>query len=167
MANEWTYHGGRLSSARAAYPQAPEPWIDLSTGINPHSWDADRAGPIDWRALPDEGALTGLVQAAADAFGVDAARVRALPGSELGLRQIRLFNTPAPFRHVAPGYRSHAAALPASRAIAADALIDEAAQGGTILFANPNNPDGRILPRATLHAATDAIGRAGGWLVVD
>ncbi|ARS27563.1 aminotransferase [Sphingomonas sp. KC8] len=167
MANEWTYHGGRLSSARAAYPQAPEPWIDLSTGINPHRWDADRAGPVDWGALPDEAALGALVQAAAAAFGVDPARVRALPGSELGLRQIGLFNTPGPARHVAPGYRSHAAALPASRPIATDALIDEAAQGGTILFANPNNPDGRILPRAALHAAVDAAVRAGGWLVVD
>ena len=28
-------HGGNLDAARNRFPGAPEPWIDLSTGINP------------------------------------------------------------------------------------------------------------------------------------
>ncbi len=28
-------HGGNLHDAKALFPKAPEPWIDLSTGINP------------------------------------------------------------------------------------------------------------------------------------
>ena len=28
-------HGGSLATARLLFPDAPEPWIDLSTGINP------------------------------------------------------------------------------------------------------------------------------------
>ena len=31
-------HGGSLGRARALFPQAPEPFVDLSTGINPHSY---------------------------------------------------------------------------------------------------------------------------------
>ena len=31
----FAHHGGRLGAARVAYSQAPQPWIDLSTGINP------------------------------------------------------------------------------------------------------------------------------------
>ena len=31
-------HGGSLGRARSLFPDAPEPWIDLSTGINPHSY---------------------------------------------------------------------------------------------------------------------------------
>src|SRR3546814_10553213 len=31
-------HGGDLARARALFPEAPEPWVDLSTGINPHSY---------------------------------------------------------------------------------------------------------------------------------
>ena len=53
----WTGHGGRLGAARAAWPDAPTPWLDLSTGINPCPWDIRAAGPIAWQALPDDGAL--------------------------------------------------------------------------------------------------------------
>ena len=31
-------HGGGLIAARRRFPHAPEPWIDLSTGINPHAY---------------------------------------------------------------------------------------------------------------------------------
>ena len=31
-------HGGDLVAARQMFPDAPEPFIDLSTGINPHPY---------------------------------------------------------------------------------------------------------------------------------
>src|SRR3546814_8881900 len=54
MSERWTFHGGRLSEARSVYGDGAEPWLDLSTGINPHCWPGVRDLPIDWRALPDE-----------------------------------------------------------------------------------------------------------------
>ena len=36
--SELSYHGGNLGAARRLYPRAPEPWIDLSTGVNPHAY---------------------------------------------------------------------------------------------------------------------------------
>ena len=32
---QFSRHGGRIAAARAAFPGAPEPWLDLSTGVNP------------------------------------------------------------------------------------------------------------------------------------
>ena len=34
----FAYHGGNLGAARRLFPDAPEPWIDLSTGVNPHAY---------------------------------------------------------------------------------------------------------------------------------
>jgi cobalamin biosynthetic protein CobC len=160
LVGEWSIHGGRLSAARAAYAHAPTPWLDLSTGINPEAWDVEQAGRIDWRALPDEPALAALEMAAAEHFGVAADRVCAVPGTEIGLRLLETMNLPAPHFHVEPGYRTHGEAFGGSRPIEPDTL--SAARGGTILLANPNNPDGRTVPPSMLMELA-----RGGWLVVD
>lgn len=164
---DWTVHGGRLPDAAIAFPDAPSPWLDLSTGINPDPWPGVAELTIDWRRLPDAAAITGLEAAAARHFGARGSDVLALPGTELGLRGLRALPLPAPFRHVAPGYGTHGEALPDSRAIAADGLADEAALGGTILCANPANPDGRLIPVERLLAIAAMLARSGGWLVVD
>ncbi|MCJ8159665.1 aminotransferase class I/II-fold pyridoxal phosphate-dependent enzyme [Sphingomonas sp. LaA6.9] len=162
----WSTHGGRLAEAAIAFPDAPLPWIDLSTGINPHAWDASRAGPIDWRALPGESALNELEAAAAAHFGIMPDHVCAVPGSEMGLRLLASAGLPAPIRHVAPGYATHGA-LAAGGAITAAALLEEARRGGTILLANPNNPDGRLWDTATLIEAASRLAAASGVLIID
>lgn len=156
----WRIHGGRLEDAQAAFPDAPRPWIDLSTGINPHAWDVTKAGPIDWTRLPDKGALAVLESAAAKHFGVDGASVCAVPGSEMGLRMLDALGLPEPYRHMVPSYGTHGEALPGSTPVATEAME---ARGGTLLLANPNNPDGRLLP-------TDQLRRwvaQGETLVID
>lgn len=162
MTGRWTWHGGGLAAARAHYGDAAGPWIDLSTGINPHGWPpADRIA-IDWRHLPDEGDLRALEQAAAAHFGADPAHVCAVPGTEIGLRLIgeRL---DGPAFHRSPSYRTHGDMMPGSRAVTADRL-DEA-DGATLILANPNNPDGGSLAAASM---LDLLGRRGnGWLLVD
>lgn len=163
----WRLHGGRLAAARAAWADAPAPWLDLSTGINPTPWPTERAGPVDWTRLPDEEALTGLEAAAARRFGVAAERVCALPGSEIGLRLLGVLGLPEPVRHQSPGYRTHAEAFAASAPIAAGDLVTEAGRGGTILLANPANPDGRLHSPLALAALSDRLAGAGGRLVVD
>lgn len=164
---EWTHHGGRLSHAIAAYPQVSGPWLDLSTGINPDPWDDIDRLSIDWRRLPDEVDLDRLEQAAAAHFGARGQGVLALPGTELGLRHLSILGLPAPFRHVAPGYRTHGEAFADSQAIGFAALEQEAGQGGTILLANPGNPDGRLMTVAELALIARQLAVKGGWLVVD
>lgn len=167
IAHDWTFHGGRLDRARAAFPDAPRPWIDLSTGISPHAWDAARIGPVDWRALPEPSALAALEASAASLYGVEPDRVCALPGSDLGLKLIEALDLPSPRYHVAPGYRGHADALSASRPIGHENLGARAAGGGTVIFANPGNPEGRLFMPAELLPMVAAARSSGGWMIVD
>lgn len=169
----WTVHGGRLSDACRVYGGTPDDWLDLSTGINPRAWPGCGAIAIDWRALPDEAGLAALEAAAAAHFGVAAAHVCALPGSEIGLRLLGTLPIAGDPVHVAPAYRSHGAAFGGIAPIGADALADAVGQGRTVLLANPNNPDGRIIPRDDLLAAARRLAATGlqtgraAWLIVD
>ena len=52
VAEAFTYHGGALDVARRLAPGAPEPWIDLSTGINPHPYPLPDLAPEVWSRLP-------------------------------------------------------------------------------------------------------------------
>jgi cobalamin biosynthetic protein CobC len=141
---EWTIHGGRLAAARRRWPDVAAPWLDLSTGINPHGWPIERAGPIDWHRLPDDEALAALEAAAAVSFGVPAATVCATPGSEIALRLVATLDLPAPHRFVAPGYRTHAEAFDTATAVAPDGVAELC--NGSLLLARPSNPQGRRGP---------------------
>src|SRR3546814_1987481 len=106
MSEPWTWHGGGLSAAQRRFGAGGEPWIDLSTGINPNPWpQADRV-EIDWSRLPEPDAIAGLEAVAAACFGVAARQVCVVPGTEIGLRLVgALIGGEA--RYVAPGYRTH------------------------------------------------------------
>ncbi|MGE4321628.1 MAG: threonine-phosphate decarboxylase [Sphingobium sp.] len=158
--NAWTFHGGRLADAQAAYGGAGD-WIDLSTGINPHGWPHADAMRIDWRRLPDERDLAMLERAAASCFGVAPAQLCAVPGTEIGLRAITGL-LPGPACHLAPSYRTHAVMLGGARPVAPEEV--DGIGGGTLILANPNNPDGRLTDCAALLARR---WDAGGWLVID
>jgi cobalamin biosynthetic protein CobC len=160
----WTFHGGRLSEARRAYPDAPGPWLDLSTGINPHPWPGAADVEIDWRALPDADELAELERVAAAYFRTAPERICALPGTEIGLRLLGGLGLPGPAWHVAPGYRTHGEAFEEGGAIVRHALAEKMASGSTVLLANPNNPDGHVFAAEELLR----LGRGSdGWLVID
>jgi cobalamin biosynthesis protein CobC len=118
--------------------------------------------PVDRHALPGLHALAGLEAAAAAHFGVEPRHVCAVPGSEVGLRIVGgLIGGPA--HHASPAYRTHGEMIAATQPIAADALDD---CDGTLILANPNNPDGHCRPRAQMVDLLDRR-RDGCWLLVD
>jgi cobalamin biosynthetic protein CobC len=160
-------HGGRSDAARRRFPDAPLPWLDLSTGINPVAWPIERLAAPDHGPLPLRAALDDLCAAAGDFFGAGRRAITALPGSEIGLRLLRHLDPPRPWRVVVPTYRTHLDALPGAEPIAVARLAAEARRGGTILIANPNNPDGRVLPPAMLRDLAHMLATRGGMLVVD
>jgi cobalamin biosynthesis protein CobC len=82
------HHGGRLRAAAALFPNAPRPWIDLSTGINPHPYRPPAPRQRELARLPDPEALAELEAAAAAAFAVPAERVAATPGTEAAIRML-------------------------------------------------------------------------------
>ena len=160
MSERWTWHGGGLRAARDHYGDGDAPWLDLSTGINPHGWPMPPLA-IDWARLPDEADLAALERAAAAHFGADPAHVCALPGTEIGLRLMGDL-LPGPACHLRPCYRTHGEMLPGSVAVDDPA----SAAGSTLILANPNNPDGRLHDRAALARLLDQRGE-GSWLLVD
>lgn len=167
---ELLVHGGRVDIAASLYPDAPMPWIDLSTGINPRAWRSDPMPDIDLTRLPSPASIAALEAAAAVVFGSDPARVVALPGSEIGLRMLECLDLPTPVRFVAPSYATHAAAFAGATPIARTAIATITA--GTLLLANPNNPDGWLDPPETLLAVVagsrpDDERRESPWLIVD
>lgn len=166
-ASTLAWHGGRVDAAARCFPDAPAPWIDLSTGINPWAWPIDHIPVPDCRALPSEAENAALCFDAARSFGAGSLPLAALPGSEIGLRMLPRLPLPLPWRVVVPTYRTHQAALPGSTAITADELDEEALRGGTILLGNPNNPDGRLIAGERMVEIARALAARGGVLVVD
>ena len=63
------YHGGDINAARRLFPEAPEPWIDLSTGINAVPYPVGVVAPDAWTRLPDAAALDALESVARAAYG--------------------------------------------------------------------------------------------------
>jgi cobalamin biosynthetic protein CobC len=68
-AGRFAHHGGRLGVARSLFPDLPQPWIDLSTGINPRSCPVPRASQRARNRLPEPTELARLEALAAEAFG--------------------------------------------------------------------------------------------------
>ncbi len=164
-----TRHGGGLMKAAAAYPDAPRPWLDLSTGINPEPWRGPRAPEAELNRLPDPGALAALETAAASAFGSAPERTAAAAGAEAAIRLLPLLLGVRSVEIVGPTYGAHAeawrAAGVATRLIAPDQ--GATSQAGVLVIVNPNNPDGRLTRRADLIAMARERSAAGRWLVVD
>jgi cobalamin biosynthesis protein CobC len=163
-------HGGRLDVARKAYPEAPEPWIDLSTGISPWSYPIPGISEEEVKRLPDASALQDLQEIARKIYRAPgAAQVVALPGTDAGLSIIPwLFRLPKRVAVLAPAYSGHAAAWEAAgHSVSEIATLDQARGAAILIAANPSNPDGRLTPHGDLAAALPPLKRRDGLLIVD
>src|SRR5258708_16806180 len=67
---ELILHGGNLDAARKRFPGAPEPWIDLSTGINPVPFPIPELPTEVWSRLPAGSEEDALLAAAATRYRV-------------------------------------------------------------------------------------------------
>src|SRR5262249_34728454 len=77
-------HGGDLATARRLFPDAPQPFIDLSTGINPHPYPLPPLGANVFARLPDSAAQIRLSAIAAETYGApSAAHVVCAPGTQI------------------------------------------------------------------------------------
>jgi cobalamin biosynthetic protein CobC len=167
-AGRFAHHGGRLCVARSLFPDVPQPWIDLSTGINPHSYPAPRASARERNRLPEPTELARLEEVAAAAFNVaDPARVVATGGTENALRLLPYVLKLTHAVIAIPTYGSHADAWQRAaaevRTVADSELLMSAAANTAMTVVNPNNPDGRLLARDQLLALHEQVGA----LIVD
>ena len=162
-------HGGGVDAARRAFPEAPSPWLDLSTGVNPRAYPLPAFPPEALTRLPDASAFEAAEAAAARAYGApESFGVVAGAGAQAFIDLLpRVF----PARRVATlgfCYAEHAARWRAAGALVtiAESLEDLAAMDVAIVV-NPNNPDGRAAPPRDLLRLARRLRARGGLLIVD
>src|SRR5258708_20479097 len=77
-------HGGDLGAARQLFPEALQPFIDLSTGINPDSYPLPPLSRDVFAQLPHSAAQWRLSAIAAQAYGAPSAPpVVCAPGRQI------------------------------------------------------------------------------------
>jgi cobalamin biosynthetic protein CobC len=162
-------HGGDLDAARKLFPGAPEPFLDLSTGINPHPYPIPALPPQVFARLPESEPLARLSGIAAAAYGAPAESNVVLACGTQSLMTM-LMNLVAPGRAmiVGPTYAEHAriAAL-AGHDVSTVPALDELGGADLAVVVNPNNPDGRVHRLDDLLAVAVRQRAHDGLLIVD
>jgi cobalamin biosynthetic protein CobC len=163
------YHGGNLGAARRLFPDAPEPWIDLSTGINPIPYPIGEIPADAWTRLPQAGDLAALEDAAHAAYGAGpAANIVAAPGTQAIIQWLPRI-CPAPRVGIlGHTYGEHAECWRAAGAKVVEAhSLSDFADCDVGVVVNPNNPDGKLIAPEELVLTARAVAARSGLLVVD
>lgn len=162
-------HGGRIDAAELLFPDAPRPFLDLSTGINPIGYPVPDFAPRLWQRLPLPSEQVALLVAARAAYGCpDTAHLVAGPGSELLIRLLPGLIAARQIAVLTPIYRSHPEGWRAAGAqVRAIEALQQVQTGECLILGNPNNPDGQSHAPAMLADLARQIGKTGGWLIVD
>ncbi|MEM6302428.1 MAG: threonine-phosphate decarboxylase CobD [Pseudomonadota bacterium] len=170
VGNEWDLvHGGALDSMRKAFPEVDEPWLDLSTGINPfpYPWSL----PMNSYAehLPTRELDAACREAMADTIGTDSNKLLLGPGSELLIRLLPTILAPRRVAVLAPSYGDHRGVWLAA---GADVIEDPdplrfVRDVDAVVLCNPNNPDGRVFEPELLREAQHTLASRGGFLIID
>lgn len=163
------YHGGDLASARRLFPDAPEPFIDLSTGINPEPYPIPPLPPEIFTRLPDADRLAELERIAALRYrAAPEAAIVATPGTQA---LIQLLPRLHPAKSVGILGFTYGEYERVWRAAGVSAQVAEDLDGlsacDIAIIVNPNNPDGRLVPAADLAALARQLARKGGLLLID
>jgi cobalamin biosynthetic protein CobC len=162
-------HGGSLTRAQQLFPHAPQPWLDLSTGINPHPYPLAPLTASAFTRLPEDSQMEQLLQAAARAYRVRSPRnIVAAPGTQILLPLVAELVSPGSAAILSPTYAEHArtAALAGHKVSEVQSIADlrDADYG---ILVNPNNPDGRVASLETLRNLASELRARSGLLMVD
>ena len=143
--------------------------MDLSTGINPHSYPLFELPATALTRLPEAAQLRELAEIAATAYGApSAAHVAAAPGTQILLPRVASLVRPGRALVLGPTYAEHArAAAIAGHAVAEVSDFDALADADLAVLVNPNNPDGRVIEKPRLLELAALLRAKGGLLVVD
>ncbi|RUY96739.1 threonine-phosphate decarboxylase [Mesorhizobium sp. M7A.F.Ca.CA.002.15.1.1] len=162
-------HGGSLGRARVLFPNALLPFVDLSTGINPHSYPLFDLPATSLSRLPEAARTRDLTEIAASTYGAPSpANVVAAPGTQILLPRVASLISPGKALVLGPTYAEHArAAAIAGHQVAEVDNFEALADADLVIIVNPNNPDGRVIERDRLLALAAGLRAKGGLLVVD
>jgi len=158
-------HGGDLGAARKLFPGAPEPFVDLSTGINPFPYPVPPLDPAVFARLPEPAKIDRLAAIAAQAYGAPSpAHVVVAPGVQILLPMVAALARPGRAAVLGPTYAEHArvAAL-AGHHVREVTAIGDLVGADLAVVVNPNNPDGRLVERDVLLKLAEQV----ALLIVD
>lgn len=176
-------HGGEVFGLSEA---ARERLLDFSININPLGMspagreamlsfldtDATRYPDVESRALRE---------ALAERYGLSKLQITCGNGAtELMYAFVRAFR-PSVVYVPAPAFSEYRLAAEACRVpvrsfalppengfqVADDSFLDSLPKDALVFLGNPNNPDGKLLPRAVFRRFIDAAERTGSWLMID
>src|SRR5215471_20619267 len=140
-------HGGDLGAARKLFPNAPEPFVDLSAGINPHPYPVPEFRDGLYARLPEQASLLEVKEIAAKAYDAPSpAHVAIAPGSQILVAQVGFLLARGRACVLTPTYAEHARVSQlAGHSVVEVAEIAQLADARMAIVVNPNNPDGRIV----------------------
>ncbi|MCS5558032.1 MAG: aminotransferase class I/II-fold pyridoxal phosphate-dependent enzyme [Oceanospirillaceae bacterium] len=171
------FHGGDLHAASALFGRPADDWLDLSTGINQHSYPAPAVAPEVWQRLPY--LQPALMDAAASYYGPH--RCLASSGSqpiiEILPQVLRALGSTKAAWLADVGYQEHrhgwhqCGPIKTYNGLCAQQAtqqIDSAMANGDVghlVIINPNNPTGTLFPVEQLLLWAQQLNN--GFLVVD
>jgi cobalamin biosynthetic protein CobC len=152
-------HGGDLAEIIQRFPDAPRPWIDLSTGINPVPYPIPPLPEGAWTRLPSRAADEALREAAMARYGAPSRQmIVAAPGTQALIQVLPRLLPPGRVAIVGPTYEEHRACW--QRAGHEVHMVPTLEDSDVVVVVNPNNPTGRLV-------SPQALARISGFLVVD
>lgn len=162
-------HGGALAGMRRAFPDAPQPWFDLSTGINPWPYPHADIPASAFATLPDAAVEHDAREAMAAAWGCAAETIALTPGSQAAIQLLPQLFPASRVGVVSPTYNEHARIWRSAgaRVEEIEAAAINADDFDCVVLCNPNNPDGRQWRPDALLKLAGGLAAHGGRLIVD
>lgn len=168
MSTTETLHGGQLRAASKHYQIPLDDWLDLSTGINPHSYPIANLPQSCWQRLPEQN--DGLENAAAHYYG--SAELLAVAGSQSAIDHLPdLFSSPKNVGILHPAYASHANAWRKSQhhviPLAPTDIENALNKIDVLVLVNPVNPTTHVFSREQLMRWHQTLQQRNAWLIID
>ena len=167
--NDILLHGGASDLMKRRYPDAPQPWLDLSTGINPWPYVPQHASTVALTRLPTSEQFAKCSAAMAAALHVPADSLLLAPGSEILIRLLPTILQAEKVCVAADSYGDHAKVwqnTDCELTVARDPLL-EADSCDVVVVCNPNNPDGRTWATERLSLVRRSLLSRDGTLIID
>lgn len=170
-------HGGGLNAAVKRWRIPHAQWLDLSTGINPVSWPVPTIPVQLWQRLPE--ADDGLSEIIRRGYAAPAsADCEPVAGSQAAIMALPRLRPACRVGIPVIGYQEHAYhwrqaghSMVSITAEQTQVTVDND-EGwldklDVLVWINPNNPTGELIPAATLLRWHARLQQRGGWLIVD
>ncbi len=158
-------HGGNLDRAISQFGGNRKEWIDLSTGINPYTYNVFDLSSDIWRELPDQQLIVSTIHSAKIAYQAKSSCLP-LAGVQQAIQHLP-FIIKKKTKNVCilyPSYNEYEVQFQrANWNITRCQDVDEMKDANCAIIVNPNNPDGKkFLPNELLELSNTV-----GTLIID